>query len=274
MTRALAACLALAFLSACAPTVQTTSGADYIAARPEFRPAAGNSVERAVFDAANNEPTLRFPARLGLARIQRGGLTAIPPGEADHWLTLAQSAGPAYGTFVPISPLVADMAMPASGSSGQERRFNLIERIRIGAARQHVDAVLIYEVSTGTRDTGTALSVADLTIIGAFLIPSRAVEGQATANAILVDVRNGYPYGTATSTVQQTGFVPNNGSGARADRLAEQATAEAVGKLAADAGMMLARLKSELDTRELQRMRAAPAAVPATRPLRRVPARR
>ncbi len=175
---------------------QTSSGADYIASRPEFRPAPGNTVERAVFDAANVEPNLRFPARFGLARLQGGSLTNIPSEEAAAWLALAAKAGRSYGTFVPISPLIASMA--DSAESGTER-YSGVDRICIAAARQHVDAVLIYEATGQATDKVTALSVLDLTIVGAFLIPTRAVGGQAKAYALLVDVRNGYPYGTATS---------------------------------------------------------------------------
>ena len=251
--------LAATLLAGCASTVQTTSGAGYLAARPEFQPPAGNSVERAVYDAAKAEPALRFPARLGLARIQGGRLSAIPPEEGDKWLALAKDLGTTYGEFVPISPLVADMA-----SSGRAND-TVVDKIRIGAARQHVDAVLVYEVVRSDKDRGSVLSVADLTIIGSFLIPSRSIEGQATATAILLDVRNGYPYGTATSTAQQTGFVPNSGSGAAARDLAEQASVDAVGKLTTDIKQMVARLKSELDTRELQRLRATPAASPSRR---------
>jgi len=66
---------------------QVTSGGDFIAARPEWaarfeaRPAGGSAtggVDRAVYDAARAEPLLRFPARIGLARIQHGALTSVP----------------------------------------------------------------------------------------------------------------------------------------------------------------------------------------------------
>ena len=249
----------------CASTVQTTSGASYLAARPEFRPPAGVSVERAVYDAANAEPSLRFPARIGLARISNGQLTGIPPEEAEKWVALIRDAGTAYGEFVPVSPLFASMA----SSAANLRDDTVIDRIRIGAARQHVDAVLVYEAVEARRDRGTVLSLADLTIIGSFLMPSRAIEGQATANAILIDVRNGHPYGTATSTAQQTGFVVNSVSGAKASDLADQAAVEAVGKLTADVGKMVAWLKSELDTRELVTLRDQQRR-PAPGPVRRV----
>ena len=259
----MAAALVLSALAAgCQSTVQTTSGAGYLAARPEFKPAPGSSVERAVYDAANTEPALRFPARIGLARISYRGLTAIPPEEGDKWLALAKDLGTTYGEFVPINPLIAEMA-----STGRTND-SLVDTIRIGAARQHVDAVLIYEVTQNDRDRGTVLSVADLTILGSFLIPSRAIEGQATANALLIDVRNGYPYGTATSTAQQTGFVVNSGSSEKARDLAYAAGVDAVGKLTTDVKAMMARLKSELDTKELQRLRNPVPARPRARQTR------
>jgi len=70
-------------LAGCTSTVQTGNGASYLAARPKFCPAAGNSVERAVYDTAKAEPALPFPARLGLVRVESGRLTAILPEEGD-----------------------------------------------------------------------------------------------------------------------------------------------------------------------------------------------
>ena len=249
----------LALLAGCGNTVQTTSGADFIAARPEWsarfaaRPADGpttnlsgrapSAVDRAVFEAANAEPLLRFPARIGLARLQRGSLTSVPQEEADAWVELVRARGAAYGEFVPVSPLIAQLtAVPAADGTAPAP----VDTIRIGAARQHLDAVLIYEVSGTARDQATPLSVADLTIIGAFLVPSRALEGRATAAAMLVDVRNGYPYGTALAHGEQDGMWVNAGSGTRSRELARRAEVEAVQKLTGEVGTMLERLRDRL----------------------------
>lgn len=268
-------------LCGCATTVQTSSGRDYLAARPDWLPpatAAGQpmSVDRAVFEAASAEPLLRFPARLGLARLEHGSLTSVPPAEADHWLALAKDLGPGFGEFVPISPLVAELAAGAE-RAGSPRAA--IDRIRIGAARQHVDAVLVYEVRGSGNDSLTPLSVLDLTIVGAYLVPSRAVKGEAAADAMLVDVRNGYPYGTAASHAEESGLAPSFGSGSRSLAAERDAEAKAVGNLTGAVRTMLVRLKSELEDKELARLRAehdaraaaapGPAALPARRPARR-----
>lgn len=258
-------------LAGCEATTQTTSGADFLNARPEWAAQASAtpgqgasgpaSVDRAVYDAARAEPLLRFPARLGLARVERGQLTAIPPEEAEAWLALIKDAGPTYGSFQPISPVLVEMGsfVVTAGARG------VVDRIRVGAARQHVDAVLVYEVSGRATDRGTPLSVLDLTIVGAFLMPTRLVAGQAVASALLVDVRNGYPYGTATTQADVRGMWSNAGSTSRSEELRQAAATEAVRKLTREVGTMMARLKTELEARP------TPSAAAANTPRRRDP---
>ncbi len=247
-------------LAGCGVETQTTSGGDFIGARPEWsarfaqqsvispgQPAAAAagaaSVDRAVFEAAQAEPLLRFPARIGLARLQNGTLTTVPGEEADAWIELVQRRGAEFGEFVTVSPLVAQLA---TGSVARDAVRGPVDMIRVGAARQHLDAVLIYEVGGSRRDQATAFSLVDLTIIGAFLIPSRSLEGRATAAAMLVDVRNGYPYGTVLAQAERTGIWTNAGSTERSLDLRRQAEVEAVRKLTAEVATMMDRLKGEL----------------------------
>jgi hypothetical protein len=234
----------------CESTVQTTSGEDYRLARPGFDPGNGTAMDLAVDKAAQIAPLLRFPAKIGLARIQYGALQAVPPREADAWSAFAKAHGD-YGTFVPISPLIADMAAGVSGDVAK----TVVDRIRLGAARQHVDAVLIYTVAYASTDKISPLSLLDLTIVGAYLVPSRSIRGEATATALLLDVRNGYPYGTATTDAHQGGFVPSIGSRQESQDLAQDAEVDAVGKLTAELDPMLSKLRNDLQTRELALLR-------------------
>jgi len=82
-------------------------------------------------------------------------------------------------------------------SWGGEERSDVVETIRVGAARQHLDAVLIYEVGARARKGANVLALGDLTIIGAAILPSHNIKAQGVAQALLIDVRNAYPYGTA-----------------------------------------------------------------------------
>jgi len=99
----------LLLLSACGNQTQTSSGAAYQAAWPDFNPALGSPIDQAVARTAAVEPLLRFPARIGLARINNGYLVGVPEREGDAWIAFSQSHT-AYGEFVPVSPLVAEMA--------------------------------------------------------------------------------------------------------------------------------------------------------------------
>lgn len=256
---------AFLLLGACGQTVQTTSGADWAhrtpawaeasrrapsmqpppgqAASTQPRQATARSIDAMVLEAATTEPLLRFPARIGLARVEAGRLAAIPPEEAEPWLRLATDLGPAFGTFVPVSPLIAETT---AASFPQGSVQGVVERIRLGAARQHLDAVLVYEVTQSGTDRLTPFSVLDLTVIGAILLPTRAVEGKAVANALLLDVRNGYPYGTASSAGSAESAAPAFGTGDARRSTADLARAEAVGKLASEVKTMATQLAASL----------------------------
>jgi hypothetical protein len=60
-----------------------------------------------------------------------------------------------------------------------------------------------------------------------FLMPSRVLEANGVASALLVDVRNGYPYGTATATAEDSGFSTRVGSDDRTEALVREARTKA-----------------------------------------------
>jgi hypothetical protein len=153
------ALILLALLPACSPSFQTSSGSDYLAAR-SF---AGDNAA-ALNAIAATEPQLTFPARIGIARVVRGALTATPADEAALWDGLMNRTR-GFGEFVPLSPLMA-------GLSGGSAPFDL-DAARAMGARQHLDYILFVDVSG--RD--------------------------GVAQAAFVDVRNGYPYATAQAAV-------------------------------------------------------------------------
>ena len=201
-----AICLALA---ACEHYTQTTSGADYLKAYSA--PAKGSpSIDREVRDVAAVEPLLRFPARIGLARIGKTSewsgaeLTGIPAQELKAWGDVAQRLGPKFGEFVPVSPILAQMLTPKTVHSRYETAAETIEQIRLGAARQHIDAVLIYESDGTANSESTPLSITEWTLIGAFILPTQDVKALGTAQALLLDVRNGYPYGAVHTSADDS----------------------------------------------------------------------
>ncbi len=238
----------------CSYAVQTTSGEDYLARASTIKAYASKPISASIpdFDArirrvAAVEPILRFPARIGLARIQRGRLSSIPQPEADAWFQLAEKLGPDFGEFVPVSRLIAEMVANLQDSENESSRVHsVMEKIRLGAARQHLDVVLIYEVY-GTSDSRlNPLAIADFTLIGAFIVPGRSVEATGYATALLVDVRNGYPYGTADTSITRQGLAPAVAASERRRDLDVEAGTEAAIALTGEVETMMARLAAIL----------------------------
>jgi len=260
MGRLLAA-VALATLAACGSDIQTTSGRAYLDAYETPTGADATSGESETIDAkvrrvAAVEPTLRFPARIGLARIENGELSGMSSAEAAAWMAGAERLGPAFGEFVPLSRLVAEMVTnPTNEAAGQSlvpasRLHRTMEKIRLGAARQHLDVVLVYEVYGRSNQSGNPLSVLNLTIIGAFLLPGETIDAVGFASALLLDVRNGYPYGTARHVVDHGAITPSVGSRNERQQLMRSAMTEAAVGLVPEVETMFRRLHvalSQLD---------------------------
>lgn len=236
-------------LAGCSPHIQTSSGADYLSAYSGSGLAEEALIDKEVRDVAAVEPTLRFPARIGLARIDNGEMSAIPMAEAEAWAAAAQRLGPNFGTFVPVNRLVAEMvAPPVNYRDAHIRRLrHVVEKIRLGAARQHLDAVLIYQTHYTADSTDNVLSIADWTIVGAFMLPGQSIEATAFASALLVDVRNGYPYGTADTAVDRETLSTTLGRWSASTDLGEEARSAAALMLIEDVEQMMLDLREELD---------------------------
>lgn len=255
MTPILAVALAIG-LTACSVRTQTTSGADYLAryeadasitkAKTGARVTGkARRIDPEIREAAAVEPVLRFPARIGLARIERGRLTAIPASETAIWQKMAERHA-ALGSFDVVDPLVAHATAEGLGYSSDSHDVGaMIRLIRLGAARQHLDAVLIYEVGARGGAESNGLAFMDLTIIGGAILPTRSIEVEGVAKALLMDVRNGYPYGSAATSVDLSSLSPSWGSDARAAELRR----EALGRVTASLAPKIEQMFSELVTR-------------------------
>ncbi len=232
--KSLYAASALLVLGACTATLQTSSGADYLArydASHEVLNGAATDVDEDVRRIAAIEPTLAFPARIGLARIEHGSLTALPADEARIWQDMVDAMGNQYGEMVPVSPLIASMVSEPA-APGMDRAAAIIANIRRGAARQHLDYVLAYEVGSSRNEKANALALADLTIIGMFVLPSRTIEVEATASGLMLDVRTGYPYATLTTHADKSGISRAVSEWSTSLDYADTAEERAVAKLA------------------------------------------
>jgi hypothetical protein len=235
----------LAVLTACSQTTQYSSGADYVAARGENGPL---DIDADIARIAAVEPDLRVPARIGIAQIVNGQLSLPDAATADLFAGLAQRhAG--MGNFIPVSPLIAAMVTGSDPSAAPERYGirpeAIVHDIRLTAARQHLDYVLIYEVGAHSARTGTVFALADVTLIGAALLPTRSIAVAGIGQALFVDVRNGYPYGTAQATADLSGLAHTFGADRREDALRAKAILKTTGALIPEVETMLADLMAQ-----------------------------
>ncbi len=228
------------FMAACEHNIQTTSGAQYLKGYSDS-PAysALDKTNTDIYQIAAIEPDLKFPARIGIARIGQGPdrysgkqLTSVPGDEADIWAELVEREGHRYGEFIPLSPFVT--AMVSSNTDKNNVVGSLINNIRRGAARQHLDYVLVYEVTHRDDRRKNGLGFADATVLGLFLIPNRKVEVDTIATAILLDVRNGYPYMTASSFAEHKSTTTLSGSNSKKEKLADKGRLESIRNLSVD----------------------------------------
>jgi len=201
--------MSLVFVAACGPSYQTTSGAAFVEQRP-------NSIDKDIARIASVEPNLNFPGRIGVARVVNGRLTALPAQEIEIFGRFAED-NPRYGEIVGISPLIAQMIQEEEGRSG------IIRSIRQTAARQHLDYVLVYEVGARSSVTNTPFALADVTLIGGMLLPTRNIKTAGVASAAFLDVRNGYPYGTVAATKDLSGLSRTFGEGIAKNALQQKA---------------------------------------------------
>lgn len=241
--------LAVAVLSGCDSYTQTTSGKDYLAKHGVLATNSdGNAKDfrQELIKAASVEPTLTFPARIGLAYIENGDLSAISGEEAELWMKTGQNLGKDFGEFVPLSPLVANAV---SGEVAAKDRVDAVmKKIRLGAARQHLDAVLVYETYSSFDKKSNLLAIANLTIIGGYLLPSQQVTTEGYGNAMLIDVMNGYPYGTVKSIIPKEESLASSWGWGSDDRkeTSDKIKLKVTEKLSTETEEMLKRLRMEL----------------------------
>lgn len=254
-------------LIACEHATQTTSGREYLSSVEQYKRntaqnamAADSDMSDLLKQVASVEPTLRFPARIGLARVDKGQLTNIPAAEIEAWMTSKENLGKEFGEFIPVSPLIAQMVTQSVNFYGGEKPYgnrDVISEIRLAAARQHLHAVLIYEVYSKSEESKNVLAVADWTIIGGYILPSRMEKADGYAKAMLIDVIQGYPYGTAEHIVTNKKSMSSSwgwGSEHRYDgsKLGDAVKTQAAVELTTEVEAMFKELKEKLDTQDMR----------------------
>jgi len=84
-----------------------------------------------------------------------------------------------------------------------------MNRLRQVTQQMGLDYVLIFGGIVDHGSKGTALCIADITIVGAFIVPSRGVEVKGRATAALVECTTGRLVTTFSSQADHTAAVPS-----------------------------------------------------------------
>jgi hypothetical protein len=137
--------------------------------------------------AASGPQALRLPARVAVAQI---GEVAPPQALIDYLRGQADLFARVEG--VPDMASGMELYRGQESTEGVRQRVNHeVQRMQRFARDLGMDYLFLYggNVDYGTRQGG--LSVLDLTIVGAYLVPSRKVEAYARASGALVDLGTG-----------------------------------------------------------------------------------
>ncbi len=207
-------CLVL-LLAACGTSLGTASERDHLGRyAAQAAVAKGQAIDPVARQAILEEPALRFPARIGLARLEKGAVSPVPQSEAEAWLVMVKDLGPGWGEFVPLSPLEVAL-VGADGEDGGDVMgcaagdrltgarcdptdiATTVRDIRRSAGRQQLDAVLIYEVFAAGERSSRPQAVASWIPIDHLLALSGTGRPEGHAQGVLMDVRNGAVYGFA-----------------------------------------------------------------------------
>lgn len=161
--------------------------------------ATGTADDPTISNVAAYEPNLAFPARIGVVRLVYGQITTAPKAERD---VFAETISRVPGTIVQLGQLEARMA----GASYRTDQYD----IRQLAASRHLQYVLLISYNPG----------------------------QNSAEALFLDVQNGYPYASIEIVVPGRGITNFWGGRPRNQNRINAATLRAARKLAPEIATM------------------------------------
>jgi hypothetical protein len=75
-----------------------------------------------------------------------------------------------------------------------------VKKLRLLAARAHCDVVVVVDYGYRTEVSANALAAFDALLLPALFLPFRELKIQSYVDAFVIDTRNGYLYGEATSS--------------------------------------------------------------------------
>jgi hypothetical protein len=119
----------------------------------------------------------------------------------------------------------------SNGSIIQQPARPSLESIRAAAADAGSEYVLLVGGSIEHDSKATPLSLMNITIIGAFVVPSTETRGLAKASAALIDVRTGRIVTSSSAEARDRSLVPSVEADGEALKLMDRLRDDVAGKL-------------------------------------------
>jgi hypothetical protein len=155
--------------------------------------------------AVNHGPrSIEFPINVAVAQV----------GQTSPSRAVTERLSKARDVFRRVSSMSAEMH--ADFTTGPH--FDPLPRLQAIAKDQGADYLLIFGASVETQTRIDPQAGLDFTIVGAFAVPSREVEADASASAALIDVRSGTVVLTAGGEASKTRWATAATTYAEEDR--------------------------------------------------------
>lgn len=151
------------------------------------------------------------------------------------WRDAATQLGTGFGSFAAVNTF----------TSVSDAEADVMARVRRAAQQQGLDYVLVYSVNAQADNIGTAFSLLNLTIVGAYIVPTRDIEAQVTLSAAFIDVASGHIHATFVGHGQDGGVAPARRAKRAKASFVQEATDTAVIELAQEASQTLRQLAEE-----------------------------
>ena len=149
-----------------------------------------------VLDGFSHRAQLQFPAKIAVyERTSRDEGYDVRDNESiDTLVGLLHDETRFYQTVVLGPTFIPGDITPAN--------------LRRAAAAHRADLTLLCESDFQVQVRPTLLALLDLTVVGAFLVPSQTIEVESRVTAHLLDTRNGLIYHSTLKKRQWTGLIP------------------------------------------------------------------
>ena len=170
--------------------------------------------------AVNHGPrSIEFPVNVAVAQV----------GQSAPFQGVIDKLSKATDVFHRVSSLSAEVT---GADRGAPALRDPLPRLQAMARDQGADYLLIFGATVESHERVNSLSGLDLTIVGAFVSPSREMEADARASAALIDVRSGTVVLTVSGQASKTRWATAMTTYAEGDRAGGLATTEALLNLA------------------------------------------